>query len=284
MAESKHQAQRFELKYQVSAAVADQIRDFVCSYLDYDENSVGKPGNSYLNHSVYLDSEDLRLYWDVINSNKNRYKLRLRYYDDDPAAPVFFEIKRRVNEAIFKQRCPVRRNAVPLLLAGQLPEPEHLMSARPDSLAAIQEFSRLMHDLNATPKTHVCYLREAWVSRHDNSVRVTLDRDVCATPHFTPEISTHIQDYVMPFEPYVILELKFTGRFPLWFRQLVEVFGVMQRGSAKYVDGVAAMGEDRLAWPGFTPEHKDAVERYFERRRRRNDSPEQDFSFEPEVT
>lgn len=268
--EDRLQQQRFELKYRINASVAFQVRDFVGSYLAYDEFSLNQPDHSYSNHSIYLDSDDLRLYWDVINSNKNRYKLRVRFYDNDEESPVFFEIKRRVNDAIQKKRCPVRRSAVPLLLSGHLPAPEHLLSSKPQHLGAVQDFCRLMHDLQATPKTHVCYLREAWVSELDNSVRVTLDRDVCSAPHFTPEITTEMEHYVMPFEPDVILELKFTARFPRWFRELVEVIGAMQCGAAKYVDGVVNMGEDRLHPAYATVERSDQLERFLQRRRKRD--------------
>ena len=116
----------------VSDSAAAQIRDFVGSCLEHDEYSRQCPDHAYPIHSLYLDSEDLRLYWDVINGVKNRSKLRLRFYDDDPESPVFFEIKRRINDAIVKQRCPVRREAVRSLLSGQLPTPEDLCSTRPE--------------------------------------------------------------------------------------------------------------------------------------------------------
>ena len=51
----------------------------------------------------------LRLGYRTINGDKNRYKLRLRFYEDNPHAPVFFEIKRRMNDAIMKQRCGIKR-------------------------------------------------------------------------------------------------------------------------------------------------------------------------------
>jgi hypothetical protein len=35
----------------------------------------------------------------------------------------------------------------------------------------------------------------------------------------------------------VILELKFTGRFPNWYRELVRAFDLMQGGAAKYCEG-----------------------------------------------
>ena len=56
----------------------------------------------------------MRLYWDVVNGNKNRHKLRLRYYNENPAAPVLFEIKRRSDNAILKERGAVKRRCVVL--------------------------------------------------------------------------------------------------------------------------------------------------------------------------
>lgn len=269
MSGDRLQATRFELKYRVNAQVAVQMREFVRAYLVPDEYSEGKPDYSYHNHSVYLDSDDLRLYWDVLNSNKNRYKLRIRYYDDNPETPVFFEIKRRMNDAILKKRCAVRRSAVAQLLAGQLPEAQHLFFPSPKSFDAIQEFWYLKEDLRASPKTHVTYRREAWVSVADNSVRVSFDREVCSAPHFTGETTTRMENYVMPFEPDVILELKFTGRFPNWFREMVEVFGVMQLGAAKYADGVDRLGETRLNPAYFPHESGDIVEKLLDRRARK---------------
>lgn len=262
------QATRFELKYCVNAQVALQMREFVRGYLVPDEFCVGKPDHSYHIHSIYLDSDDLQIYWDVLNSNKNRYKLRIRYYDDRPDTPVFFEIKRRMNDAILKKRCAVRRDAVAQLLAGQLPEAQHLISPSPKSFDAIQEFCHLKEDLRASPKTQVAYRREAWVGTADNSVRVSFDRDVCSAPNFTGITTTSIENYVMPFAPDVILELKFTGRFPNWFREMVELFGVMPRGAAKYADGVDRLGEPRLNPAYFPHEDPDFVEKLLERRAR----------------
>jgi hypothetical protein len=61
-------------------------------------------------HSVYLIPQ-LATHQAVINGTKNRFKLRLRYYDDRPNTPVFFEVKTR-GQCILKQRCGVKRDAV----------------------------------------------------------------------------------------------------------------------------------------------------------------------------
>jgi VTC domain len=279
MENDKLQPQRFELKYLVTEDVALAMRDFVRSYLVPDEFASKSSDFSYPNHSLYLDSDDLRIYWDVVNGNKNRYKLRLRYYDDNPAAPVFFEIKRRSDNAILKERGAVRRQFVAGLLAGQLPEPGHLVSNHPKHLTALQHFCRLMHDSAAKPKTHVCYMREAWMSAADNSVRVTFDREVCSAPHTEPVVTTHMENPVMPWDKLVILELKFTTRFPNWFFEMVRLFNAMQCGVAKYAEGVALLGEEQLNPLFHQPEHTDLVETFLRKHRspRRNgNTPEDD--------
>jgi hypothetical protein len=246
MAIDKLQASRFEQKYIISESEALQIRDFVCSYLEPDEHGVGKPNFSYPVHSLYLDSDDLKCYWSTINGDKNRYKLRLRFYAGKADAPVFFEIKRRMNNCILKQRGGVRREAVPWLLAGHLPEPDHLVSKDAKQLVALQRFSHLMLSIGAVPKVHIAYSREAYVPHYDNSARLTMDRMVRSEPELTARLQPDMNHPVTVWGKDVVLELKFTNRFPDWFRELVRVFGLRQCGAAKYVDGVALLGEYRL--------------------------------------
>jgi hypothetical protein len=109
----KMQESRFELKYAIPEDVALGIRDFISPIMQMDENSVGKPNYSYAVHSIYFDSDDLRTYIDTVDGNKNRFKLRARFYDDNPLSPVFLEIKRRIDRCILKQRGSVRREGPP---------------------------------------------------------------------------------------------------------------------------------------------------------------------------
>src|SRR5882762_10698707 len=144
MRRDRMQASRYELKYLISEQTAAKVRDFVRCYIGLDEYGVGRPNYSYDVHSLYLDSDNLEIYWRTVNGDKNRYKLRLRYYSDHPDSPVFFEIKRRMKDIILKQRGGVRQGAVPLLLSGQLPEERHMITKDPGSLVAVQRFCKLM--------------------------------------------------------------------------------------------------------------------------------------------
>ena len=251
MGEDRMQLQRFELKYVVGEDAALAIREFIRSYLELDEFGASRPNYSYPVHSLYLDSDDLALYRGTINGDKNRFKLRLRYYNDDPQTPVFFEIKRRLNNIIAKQRGGVHRKAVAWLLGGHLPEPAHLVSPGAKQLVAVERFCQLMTRQHAKPKAHIAYQREAWISPHDNSVRVTLDRHIQCEPRLNHQLTTRVNRPVVVFDRQVVLELKFTDRFPDWFRDLVRVFSLMQCGAAKYAEGVNLLGEDRfLGGPG----------------------------------
>jgi SPX domain protein involved in polyphosphate accumulation len=244
MADDKMQLQRFELKYLISEEKALAIRDYLSSQIDHvdvDEFGAELPDFSYPVHSLYLDSPAMRLYQETINGTKNRYKLRLRYYEDRADAPVFFEIKRRMNSVILKQRGGVKREFVDQVLAGHPPEPAHLLSKDPKHFAAVQRFAELMSEIQAVPRVHILYLREAYLGRYDNSVRVTLDREVQAELEPTTRLATVPVNPVTLFD-HVILELKFTNRFPDWFNDLVRIFGVMQCGAAKYVEGVEHLG------------------------------------------
>ena len=246
MAKDKLQASRFELKYIIPEETALQIRDYVRSYLELDENGVGKPNYSYPVHSLYLDSDDLKLYWSTINGDKNRFKLRIRFYNNNPETPVFFEVKSRVNNCIMKKRGSVRREAVPHLLAGHMVEPGFLVSKEPKHMFAVQAFCQRMQDINAKPKVHIGYYREAYVPHDDNSARLTMDREVRSEPELTPRLNTKMLKPILVWGKDIVLELKFTNRFPDWFRDLVRVFGLRQCGAAKYVDGVALQGEYKL--------------------------------------
>lgn len=243
------QTQRFEYKFLVSEQTARAIRQYVRCHLQPDEFAATLPNQSYPVHSLYLDSPDLATYQAVQTGEKNRFKLRIRYYSDEDET-VYFEVKRRTNEVISKCRAKVRRDAVQPLLSGEPPRMRHL--AKPDGrqLTALQEFCRLMHSLRATPRSHVAYQREAWMSPVNNSMRVTFDRAVQCEPEFGSVLRTRMGGAVSPFDAQVVVELKFVDRLPNWCNEMVRAFGLVRSGAPKYAQGVNALGEHRVSNQG----------------------------------
>jgi hypothetical protein len=235
------QRQRFELKYVLNESKALAVREFVRAHLELDEAGVGNPDSSYRVNSLYLDSHDLYTFRDWVNANRNRFKLRLRFYDAIPDTPVFLEIKRRVDHCILKQRCGLRKSAVPIVLDGQFPPDEAIMTRDAKGYVALESFITKIIHLHARPKALVTYLREAYVGAANNSVRVTMDRQVRIAPRATADFSLDLDRFVQPWEDRVILELKFTDRHPDWFGEMVRQLQLTRSSAAKYCEGAASL-------------------------------------------
>lgn len=244
---NQNQLQRLELKYLISEQKALAIRGFVSGFLELDANVSDSRTNSYSIHSTYMDSNGLRTYWDTINGARNRFKLRVRSYNEHRPTVVFFEIKRRAGDAIIKERCPARPEAVPIILRGGIPPESMVLSGDPRDRKALESFRLLTAQLGASPTSRVTYQREAWVGKAQNSVRVTLDRHVRCWKHGNDESSGASNRPAFPFAPHIVLELKFTGRHPIWLRQMVQRFNLFRCSAAKYVDGIDALGRHRFS-------------------------------------
>lgn len=240
------QFQRFELKYIISEHKARAVRDFVRAYLSPDKFGEISEGNSYPVHSLYLDSADLELYRTTINGDRNRQKLRIRFYEGDETGPVFLEIKQRQNEAILKERCAVQRQALDILAAGNMIPREMIVNSTATEERALTNFVRAFYRLQARPVSHVSYRREAWSSIGDNRHRVTFDRSVRTEPRNRFTCTAEMLRPVDVFSDKVVLELKFTGRFPDWMREMAAALQLRTCSAAKYVDGLVRMNEEPL--------------------------------------
>jgi hypothetical protein len=241
------QSSRFEFKYIIDEQCAANMQDFVQSYLEPDEFADPDQGNSYRISSLYLDDLGLSLCRQTVEGEKNRFKLRIRFYDDNPDGPAFLEIKRRVTDVILKQRARVTRQSALQLLRGEAPDPSWLMGNSRDgrSEKALFDFCGLAGSLGAAGTLYVSYRREAHVSPNSNSVRVTFDRQLLGSPY---EQGTALSLPTGGARPEVgngdkvILEMKFTDRFPEWMRELVHTFNLRRTSVPKYVHCVDAVG------------------------------------------
>ena len=248
------QSARFEFKYRIDETTAASIRDYARAFVQLDPYA-DRTTFSYPINSLYLDSDDLLTFWSTVQGAPRNYKLRVRTYSDAPDAPVFFEIKRGIDETVLKERGAVRASAAQKILAGSLPDEADMYFRDPTHRAAVENFVRLMQQIDAKPKAWVRYVREAWVGRDDPEVRFTMDRDVDVTPKSTLELTNaNLAAPAKPFGRKVVLEMKFTGRMPLWFRDLAAVVGLKRGPAAKYCDGLKLHELDQFSavnWPAL---------------------------------
>lgn len=237
----RFQSSRFELKYIITESYARAIRDFALSYLEPDPHADPARNCEYAVHSLYLDSRDLFLCRQTREGHKNRFKLRIRFYDDLPDSPAFLEIKRRENDVILKQRARVRRTAATRILNGHWPPAGDILTSAQDGLATVEDFCRLRSLLEASGTVFTSYMREAYVTPNDNTVRVTFDRRLYGTLYQGHGTLVRQGRVARPDVGGVILEIKFTDRFPAWLGHLARAFNLTRISMPKYVVCVTAL-------------------------------------------
>ena len=241
---------RLEFKYRITEAVAVSVRRFVEGFLELDSYSQKAASASYAVNSCYLDSSDLHTFWNTVQDSRNRYKLRVRAYDNAADAPVFLEIKRRIGQHILKSRAKVWRSSVGEILAGRLPEPRDMALDSHSELLSAEQFIQLASKIRAGPTAFVRYQREAWTSPDSPADRLTMDREVEVWP--TAELRLRPDPRLQPTRPFgetVILEMKFNGRKPFWFNDMERVLRLERTSAAKYCEGILKRGIE-----GFTSE------------------------------
>ena len=224
---------RYEMKYVISESKAAAIARFIEPYLKLDRYCKLQPSGVYPIVSLYLDSDNLRLCMESLRGHLKRFKLRVRSYSDEPDCPQFFEIKRRANTVIIKNRARVMHQDVAALLLGQYVPPLQNYKTEVDVL---KQFQLYMKSISAKPKVLIRYMRRAYESDMENRVRVTFDRQLAYKVSGDPEVLFSGQGW--QHNPItlrgVILEIKFTGRYPIWLGRMAQYFDLHQQSVAKY--------------------------------------------------
>lgn len=227
---------RYEMKYLVGEATAAAIDRYVRPFLQPDRYSKLQRGGMYPIVSLYLDSPDLQLCRESISGVKNRFKLRIRSYTDEPDYPRFFEIKRRINRVIMKSRARVMDRDVPSLLAGRSLPPTGYTTDE----TALNQFQLYAATVHAGPMVLIRYMRQAFENTSENRVRVTFDRALCYKVTHEPDVRLGGSGWQHNSltTGYVILEIKFTGCYPAWLARMVAHFRLEARSISKYATSV----------------------------------------------
>lgn len=223
---------RYEIKYLVPSRDVPHLIARLGAYLVPDEN--GDPEWGYSVYSVYWDSPDFRFFWEKVEGLKDRRKLRFRRYGEDPR--IFVEIKQRTDRTLQKRRLvwsPERVLAVfgPVAegFTGGLVEPD-------DPVAA--EVMVLCHRFALRPTVAVRYRRRALLGRYEPGLRVTFDSRI--------QYRAAGVDLVRPFDVgkyaldprSTVMEVKFTGRVPLWLVRAVGRNSLQMVRMSKYCSAV----------------------------------------------
>lgn len=234
--------ERYELKYFVTPAEMQQVRDLTRPFMRPDDFAAGREENQYTVRSIYFDTPNLRFYYEKEAGLKNRKKLRLRTYNQrDSHSVSALEIKRKYGRTIFKERVllPLDQGQSLLTEGSALLERLELSAA---SRHTLERFVFLLNVLRLRSTVLVTYEREAYVGRDDQRVRVTLDKHVRSM--IRPELDEihserglrHLTDRRQ------ILELKFDRVMPRWLRTVTSMLSRSHQPISKYCRGIDLWG------------------------------------------
>ncbi len=224
---------RFELKYRIREAKARAIAQYVQAYMEPDKYSLKCPDMQYYISSLYLDSDRLDLCRETIEKKTNRFKLRIRCYDDNPNSPCFVEIKRRLNSVIHKGRARADKSEIANILRGH----SMAMDTGKDKVV-MDQFQYYVRSLHARPVVLVRYMRQAFEDTSQNRVRITFDRKLAYRASRRPELSVHGNGWREVPMDFVVLEIKFTDKYPAWLNDMTKMFDLKQTSMSKYVSTV----------------------------------------------
>ncbi len=239
MPTSAHATNRYELKYFVTPAVATALRAEFAERLDGD--AMGIDG-AYEVWSRYYDTPSLDFYWEKIDGEKFRRKLRIRHYGPphtlSASTPVFVEIKQRINRTTQKRRACLTYRDAELLCAGK--EPSAFDGA--DS-TFIEEVRRLVGERHLLPIAVVAYSRQAFVGRAPESgLRITIDSHLRGRDRDL-DLSLEGQEHRLLIEPMIsVLEIKVNDRAPYWLSELAARHRLQLERVSKYCLCIDAYG------------------------------------------
>ncbi len=236
--------ERHELKYFVRPHELDAAREMLAPFMQPDPYARRCPDGRYTVRSIYFDTPDLRFYHEKLAGIKVRKKLRVRTYNCRGADSIaFFEIKRKVGNAVRKERVRVPYEQAVQLLDPQRPswsvrsELEDVRFSHA-ARATLERFFFLMSYLRLRPTVLVIYDREPFVGRVDPRSRVTFDCRVRSA--IRPEMEEIFAERDLRYltNRKQILELKFDRVMPQWLRPLTRRLNGSHRAISKYCHGI----------------------------------------------
>ena len=232
---------RYEAKYILTRERVKEVRAFIKPFCKPDPYSHGDPPE-YTITTLQLDAPDYALHYAKEREALMRFKLRARTYGEIGSAPVFAEVKAKLEDTIVKTRVAIPFGLWSKELVFGVPLPACFKNQRQE--IDFLQFKRLVWELGARPVALVRYIRESYIGTIDRYARVTFDRKLQyqMTDSWTDfgrgglwrgMDSAEAQGFGLSFSG-VVLEVKTLSYTPVWVMDMVERFQLKRLGNCKY--------------------------------------------------
>ena len=225
---------RYELKYLLDYHQVQALREMIGGHVNPDAHA-GRDG-FYKISSVYYDSPELTSYWEKLDGEKFRRKVRLRTYGESPEE-AFVEIKQRISNTVQKRRCRLP------LAEAQAGLDQVCQGSYPEGLDPVFDEVYILGRRHALrPTLLVSYNRTAFFDRYKRDLRITLDRNIRCR-HIDLDLGHKRLRGRLAVPPSLsILEVKFNEAIPRWLCTCLNRLDLKVVRLSKYCEGIQRVG------------------------------------------
>lgn len=221
---------RFEKKYILNNLQVEQLKHRLSPIMKLDPILSGK--EFYSIRSLYFDDYKDTCLKQVINGISERYKYRIRFYNDNTDY-IVLEKKYKINNMTKKTSVQITKEIVDGILKGNF-----VISK--DNNKLLNEFYLMISTRGFRPVVIIDYDRIPYV--YDaGCVRVTLDYNLSCSYDFDNLFSDEIRRIPLMEEGNTILEVKYNDFIPDYIRFCLQLDGLYRTSYSKYGNGRLAI-------------------------------------------
>lgn len=227
---------RYENKYLVPYEWKDDLMNDMMHYLKHDFYSMARPSKGYTVRSIYLDSPELTSYYEKLAGVKVRNKFRIRGYNEmAPESNMFFEIKRKDNVFVSKDRVPVcYRGMNDFINFSDLSKVTNHSFEYEKRLSSARNFLFYLKRDKLKPIINVVYEREALECKFGSNLRVTFDTTIRSFLTETINDLFAEKDMKILYPSSFVLEVKYNKILPSWVPAVINKYNLNKEAISKY--------------------------------------------------
>lgn len=224
MTEQKEKKYRHELKYEITDAQLQMLRNRITHLIPRDGHA--GPNGVYTIRSLYFDDQYDRCLRENEDGTDPREKFRIRIYNHS-SQRINLECKRKERGKTHKTSCPLTVEQTRMLMAGQIiPD----IASQPPLL---RKLTLLMMTRRLHPVVIVEYDRIPYVYKNGN-VRITLDTNISSSSAVECFLDETIPKRPVLPKGQQLLEVKYDEYLPDFIYRNLQLHSLRQTAFSKY--------------------------------------------------
>lgn len=232
---------RYEFKFPVSYDDMDRLIDDLIPYVKQD-NYVNEYG-IYTISSIYLDNEHKECYYETLNNDFYRQKVRLRVYGNKNTAEsnAFLELKTKIDGLVVKRRVLMKlADAVAFIDECITKGVDADTGYKCSNPQILKEIKHVIIRKQLKPVNVISYERLPLVSVEDSALRITFDFNIRSRgDNLDLTLGTDGERRIP--KQIAVLEVKTNKSIPFWLTKILAKYKYRNQTFSKYCSHYAPM-------------------------------------------